>query len=259
MKFGCCVDIRNTAMVLACKDAGVDYIETSLSGLYTIPQREVIEIAKLLRENNLQLAGFNGMYPWEYRLTGEWVDDQKINSYLFEVLEKASVFCPEYVVFGSGGPRRVPEGFSKEIAFDQLAKQLKETVSPIFAQYGVKCAIEPLNYSECNIINTVLEGEELRKAADKENIDLLADFYHMQYNGESVSDILKLEKAPLHLHIASKERNMPLTGDGSDYEGLFAALKEKGYDGRISLECGIPEPFEENLRASLTYLRSLAE
>ena len=177
MKFGCCVDIRNTALVLACKDAGVDHIETSLSGLYTIPQREVNEIAKMLRENDLQLAGFNGMYPWKFRLTGEWVDEQKINSYLFEVLEKASVFCPEYIVFGSGGPRRVPDGFSKEVAFAQLANTLKEQVSPIFAQYGVKCAIEPLNYSECNIINTVLEGEAVADVS--RNAHIFEKFCHI--------------------------------------------------------------------------------
>lgn len=256
MKFGCCVDLRNTALILACKDAGVDYIETSLSGLYQIPQREVNEIAKLLRENNLQLAGFNGLVPWEFRLTGEWVDDQKLRDYLFEVMEKASVFCPEYAVFGSGGPRRVPEGFSKEVAFSQLVQMLKEQVSPIFAQYGVRCAIEPLRYQECNIINTVLEGEALRVAADMPNVGLLADFYHMTQNKEDVMDIAKLGQPLFHVHIASAERNNPLPGDGTDYAALFDALRANGYDGRISMECGIAEPIEENIRRSLAYLRS---
>lgn len=259
MKIGCCVDLRDHELLLACKDAGVDYIEGSLSVLYTMSQKEIQSLVHLLRDNNLSIECFNGMFPGDIRLTGEWVDYSKVNSYLFEVLEKAALFCPSIIVFGSGGARNLPEGFSKEYGTEQLAFLLSRYVAPLFSKYGITCAIEPLCTAECNIINTVEEGAALAQAVSDDHICLLADIYHMMQNGETADSILQLKDKPVHLHIASKDRVLPHLNDGTDYKPFFDALKKIGYDGRISLECRIDPPHEQNIRTSLEYLRSLAK
>ena len=258
MKIGCCADLRNHELLLACKDAGVDYIEGSLAALHSMPQREVISLVHLLRDNSMQLYSFNGMFPTDIRLTGEWVDYQKIDSYLCEALEKASLFCPEIVVFGSSASRNTPPGFQTEYGEQQLCFLLQKHIAPIFARYGMRCAIEPLRPAEANIINTVAEGARLAKAANCSSVGLLADYYHMQQNGESASELLSLPVKPIHLHLASRDRKLPRPDDGTDYRALFDALKAIGYDGRISLECRVEQPYEQNLRASVDFLRSLA-
>ncbi len=256
MKIGCCVNLKEKDKIIACKDAGIDYIEGGFAVLHGMPKNEITSLVHLLRDNNLSLEAFNGMFPGDIRLTGEWVDYNKVNQYLLETLEKASVFCPKVVVFGSSASRNTPVDFSKEFGEKQLAYVLHKHMAPLFAKYGVTCAIEPLRDSESNIINTILEGDVLKEKSDAPQVKLLADFYHMTQNGESVEDFKKLSEPPYHLHIASKDRTCPHPDDGTDYASLFAVLKEIGYDGRISIEGRIDEPFEQTLRASVEYLRT---
>ena len=259
MKIGCCVDLRNNELILACKDAGADYIEGSLALLHGMPQRQVIALVHLLRDNNLPLVSFNGMFPGDIRLTGEWVDYQKIDGYLFEAMEKASLFCPEVIVFGSSAARNTPNGFQKEYGEKQLEFLLAKHIAPIMDSYQTVCAVEPLRLAESNLVNTLSDGEKLVQSVNEKRIGLLADFYHMMQNGEDIRELMQLTAPPVHLHLASKDRKLPHPDDGTDYKALFDTLKALGYQGKISIECGIDQPYEQNIRTAVEYLRSMAE
>jgi sugar phosphate isomerase/epimerase len=65
--------------------------------------------------------------------------------------------------FGSGGARRVPDGFSKDEAFAQLVA-FGTRIAPEAKAHGITVVIEPLRRQETNIINTAAEGFALVKA-----------------------------------------------------------------------------------------------
>jgi sugar phosphate isomerase/epimerase len=71
------------------------------------------------------------------------------------------------------------------------------------------------------------------------NVRVLADLYHMTQKGEGPQSILKAGRKYLrHVHVAENARRTPPGVDGDDFTPYFRALKEIGYRGNISIECG---------------------
>jgi sugar phosphate isomerase/epimerase len=140
------------------------------------------------------------------------------------------------IVFGSGGSRSIPDGFSKNEATGQFVELCKQ-LAPLAAKQNVVVVIEPLNKKECNFINSVAEGGEIVKAVNHRNIRLLADLYHMKMDDEGPENIIRYGNLLRHVHIAEKEgRSAPGT-HGEDFTPYFDALKQVKYRGAISIEC----------------------
>ena len=95
------------------------------------------------------------------KLVGSKVDYDKIKDYLLRAVDRVSQLGTEVIVFGSGGARKVPEDFSKQIAWEQLVEFLN-MASRIVKPYGITIVIEPLPLRSCNIINNVQEGPGTR-------------------------------------------------------------------------------------------------
>ena len=163
------------------------------------------------------------------------------------------------MVFGSGGARRVPEGFPQEEAFSQLVELGKHHVAPAMEAWGITCCVEPLNRTECNILTTSGECLELVKAVHHPRFQLLIDLYHFDREQEPLSEIAACQEHLRHCHIASAKnsRLIPLPGDGEDYLPFFQALKAGSYQGRLSLEGSMPGGISQ-IQTSITYLKDLA-
>lgn len=78
---------------------------------------------------------------------------------------------------------------------------------------------------------------------DVHNLRLLADLYHLDVNGDTVSAVLdEYQDLIGHVQIAdSPGRGEPGTGN-LDLEGYLAQLTDNGYDGYISLEYKATRP-----------------
>lgn len=151
----------------------------------------------------------------------------------FRRAEKSGI---KTIVFGSGGSRTIPEGFSKDEAMKQFVEICTKLAS-LAKKYNIVISLEPLNSKECNFINSVSEGGEIVKKVDHPNFRLLADIYHMLMENEGSESIVKYGKYLYHVHIAEKEgRSAPGT-HGEDFTPYFSALKKVEYKGRISIEC----------------------
>ena len=75
----------------------------------------------------------------------------------------------------------------------------------------------------------------LAACAQHPNVCLLADYYHIALENEPVEDISRLGGIA-HAHIATKEgRRAPLEADDG-YRRMFAAMKQTGYQGLVSVE-----------------------
>ena len=68
----------------------------------------------------IPLAASMSFVPGAIKLTGPDVDPAKQMSYVTGLLGRLNKLGVKVVVFGSGGARRVPDGFSKDEAFTQL-------------------------------------------------------------------------------------------------------------------------------------------
>ena len=259
MKLGCCTSLWED-QILELPGAGADYAEVSFSSLQDKTLEEAKARASQLKEAGVTVEAMNVFFPGSLRLTGPEVDFTQVDRYLEENLPKAAAFGTKVVVFGSGGSRRVPDGFPMEEAFSQLVTLCRDHIAPAVAAYGITCCVEPLNRRECNILNTSVEGFRLVEAVGHPNFQLLVDLYHFDLEQEELSSISGYEGKLGHTHIASakNERLIPLPGDGETYLAFFQALKDIGYQGRMSLEGSMPGGISQ-IAASLAYLRELTQ
>jgi len=192
---------------------------------------------RLLEEHNLRCEALNSFIPGEFSLCSLG-DDRALKEYLRQGFTRMKALGAGIVVFGSSGARKLPEGWPKPEGWRRLAPVLR-MAGTLAARYGVTIAIEPLREAECNCVNTLREGLALMERTGHPRVRLLADMFHMGENGEDFDDILLAGGKLVHCHIGRPgARTWPMPGDGYDYAPFFSALREIGYDGRVSVEAG---------------------
>jgi len=81
------------------------------------------------------------------------------------------------------------------------------------------------------------EAAELVRSAGDPSVRLVVDTYHMAVDGDPVDSIRRAGDLIAHVHCAEGSGRGPLGAKGEDQRPYFRALKDVGYDGRISLEC----------------------
>ena len=150
----------------------------------------------------------------------------------FRRLKKAG---GKFIVFGSGGSRKLPDGWPKEKADEQFVALLKR-LGPLAEAHGVIVTVEQLQAEECNYINHISEGAALIRAANHPNIRLLADLYHMACMGDTPADLKAAMDVVVHVEIAEKEGRTVPGVHGDDFRPFFRVLREAGYQGAISIE-----------------------
>jgi sugar phosphate isomerase/epimerase len=137
-------------------------------------------------------------------------------------------------------------------AWDQLeafCHQVADVVEPA----GITIVIEPINPDETNILHTVVEGYALALRVNRPAIRCLCDYYHIERQGESLNGIGLAAPWLRHAHTAGPDRACP--GPGQTQALYLAALKDAGYDGRLSIEAKCLDA--ESARTGLEHLRSL--
>ena len=143
----------------------------------------------------------------------------RLDNYLATATERASELNGEIIVFGSGGARHVPDGFSRKRAHDQILEFL-ETAANYAREHGLVIAIEPLNRSETNVINSIAEAVQFADELRRPEVQVLVDFYHQMLEGEGFDEIVHAGERIAHVHVADTDRLYPGSGK-YDYQ-LFA-------------------------------------
>ncbi len=250
-KWGICKSVSNADKM---KAAGYSYVEESVKR-FLIPQEPDEKFEKKLKaaENaSLKVYSYNGFLPGSLKSTGPKPDHEEILKYAETAFIRAEKLGSKIIVFGSGGSRNLPKGFSYEKGIEQFTVLLKK-MGPIAKKYGITVVIEPLNSKESNIINSVKEGTDIARAVNHPNIGVLADIYHMAKDDEGAESIRYAGKLLKHCHIAEREgRKMPGT-NSYDFTAYFKALKDIRYQGRVSLE-GRWDNFDKQLVPVIAYL-----
>jgi sugar phosphate isomerase/epimerase len=187
----------------------------------------------------------NIFMPGDMKLVGPDVKEDVILAYANTVFERCKRAGVNMVVWGSGGARRVPDGFDHNKAKEQFIA-IAGKVSLLAKKHNINLALENLNSTETNFVNTVEEALEVVNKVDQPNFWLCVDIYHMLMEGEQPAIIAKTKKKLIHCDIAEKVKRAPPGVLGDDFRPYLTELKKVGYSGKIVLECRW-----DNLRAQL--------
>ncbi len=239
----------------AAQAAGFDYAEISVSRLAALPEDEFQSFLQHLGKLHIPVPAANSFLPADIKIVGPEADPARQLEYVSKAFGRLKKVGVSVVVFGSGGARRVPEGYPREDAFRQLVDFCRSTARPA-RDSGIVVAVEPLRHQETNIINTVQEGLKLVQAVDLPEIKLLVDYYHLAVENENPAILLEAAKYIVHTHIANPQgRVYPLSMDESGYAGFFENLCKIGYARRISVEASTPD-FAAQAPRTIALLRS---
>ena len=236
---GYCVGLKGLETA---KAAGFDYVELGVSEIAALSDADFDAALERVKQVGIPTPNANLFLPGTIRLTGpQPTDPEQQMAYVRKAFARLNRLGVKIVCFGSGGARRVPDGFPKEEAFQQLVAFGKR-IAPEARANGITVVIEPLRRQETNIINTTAEGFELVKAVGDPSFELLVDFYHLASEKEDPAIILQVRDHLRHLHMANPQgRVFPLKWDEFDYAPFFANLRQIGYAGRISVEASSPD------------------
>jgi len=252
VKVGRCTDVDKLEET---KAAGFDYAELGTRNIAKLSEEELAAALAKHKEVGLPTPVANVFLPNDMKVVGPSVDDKAVMAYVQKAFDRMSKFGVEIIVFGSGGARKVPDGFSKDEAFNQLVAFAKK-IAPLAQQKGITLAVEPLKSQETNIINTAAEGLKWVKAVDHPNFRLMVDFYHLASEKEDPRILVEARDYIKHFHIANpNKRVFPMSATEYDYAGFFENLKKMGYHGRISVEASTKNFAEEGPKA-LAFLRT---
>jgi sugar phosphate isomerase/epimerase len=242
----------------AAKAAGFDYVELSATQIAAMSDADFEAAAVKIKEIGLPTPAANLFLPATLKVTGPQIDPEQQMAHVRKAFTRLARLGTEVVVFGSGGARRVPEGFAKDDAFKQLVDFGRRAAREAKAN-GITIAIEPLRKQETNIINSAAEGLELVNAINDPNFQLMIDFYHLASEHEDPAIVLRAKDHIRHLHTANPTgRVFPLKWEEFDYAPFFANLRAIGYDKRISVE-GSTQDFAGDAPQSIALLRRAFE
>lgn len=235
-ELGVVSDYENGAIL---KQVGFQWLVESTSRMLSPIKYTEEEFEKNLDEINtseLPILAFNILIPGELKVVGPAVDQQAVLDYLEVVFQRGKRAGVSLFIWGSGGSRRVPEGFDHQVAREQFSSIAKD-VAQLAARHEVVLALESLNSSETNFINTLEEALAIVQEVDHPNFRLCVDIYHMLREGEGPAIIHEAKGYVVYCEVAEKAERTAPGVVGEDFVPYFEALHQIGYSGKIMIEC----------------------
>lgn len=203
-----------------------------------------------VRRELIELEERTGVRPVEFVLTGDvygnaMSDDAALRARCRDMYREAADVCAEIgavteIEFEYGPQEPMPlfdpyqrPADAEAAAFEEFYRELLSRVEGT----GASVLLEPLNRYESLYLNSVADNLAVLERIDHPNAGLLPDTFHMSIEEKSIPDALRAAAAHVrHVHLGENNRLLPGLG-ALDWPGIFAALREIGYDGAVNLEC----------------------
>lgn len=231
MRLGVC--IGSSEQLAAARDADLDYVEISVAPW--VMKGDAGEFARLREEfdGGPGALAANVFLPANTRLMGTERATDDVLAYVREAARRLQVLGVRLLVFGSGGARRIPDGYERRRGLDELAEFCRH-VAPITQEAGITLVLEPLRRAESNVWNSVGEVAGFIRDRELEGVRLLADLYHMQEDGEPLTAVTDHPDLLAHTHVAGRARTPPrpdpelttfLAGAGRARPGISCSIE----------------------------------
>jgi sugar phosphate isomerase/epimerase len=183
----------------------------------------------------------NIFFPGSIKIAGPDVDENRVLSYADTVFSRAKKAGIGFIILGSGGARRIPEGYDVEKAKADFAALCRK-LAIVAGKYGIMIALENLQAAETNFLTTLKSAAELVKAVDHSNFKLNADIFHMMREGESPQSIVDAADELVYCEIAEKQKRSLPGVQGDDFKPYLRALRKAKYKGHIFIEGNTNNP-----------------
>jgi sugar phosphate isomerase/epimerase len=217
---------------------GFDYIEPAAADIAGMSEDRFRQYADEVLSSPIRCEAFNSFIRrQELVVLGNVVPTAALKDYMEACLTRCRKLGASIVVWGSAGSRKVPDGFSRERARQQIAEFL-QVAGDIARRYEIVIAIEPLRRQESNILNSGAESLEMVRMVKHPNVRMIIDYYHLREENEDPRIVETAQHEIAHLHFANPMGRVwphDLSED-TYYEPFFRYLKNVGYAGRISIE-----------------------
>lgn len=154
-------------------------------------------------------------------------------------------------MYSATGKTQLLSENQREQQRDRAARSLRD--AGFYAgERGVGLAIEPLNRFETDFVNVVEQGLDLCERIGLENVGLLLDTFRMNIEEKSIPGAVRAAGSRLfHFHACENDRGAPGSGH-VEWEEVFSALEEAGFDDMVVIESFTPE-IKEIARAVATW------
>ena len=230
-------DSESVELIPMVGDMGFDAVEIPIFDPDTV---DIKATGRALRESGLDMLGCVIMAPGRDMISDDPDERRNAAEYLKRCVDILSdlggdlLVGPMYSVVGKlVGRGRTQEEWRRAV---EGLREIAEYAGP----RGVILALEPLNRFETYFINTASDMIKLVKEIDHPNARILLDTFHMNIEEKDPPGaVRKAGELLAHLHCSENDRGVPGTGH-VDWDGIFKALAEIGYDRYIVLESFVP-------------------
>ena len=226
--------------------AGFRYMGESVGRMLSPSLSEAEFQANLRKMNNAKAKVYvcNVLFPSTLKITGPDVNEEAVLTYLDKVLARAKAAQIPLIVLGSGGARRLPEAYDYQQAKTEFTALCRK-MAAVAKKHDVTIAIENLNSTETNFLNTLQEAADVVRGVNHPNFRLNADIYHMLKENEPPQHIADAGNIIVYVEVAEKEKRTLPGVTGEDFKPYFNALKSFGYTGPVFIEGNVADPEKE--------------
>lgn len=235
--------------------AGFDYFEPPAFEIAAMSDAEFEAYKKMVLASPIRCTRLNFLIQ-KLKVVGPDANMDALQKYVELTLDRSKQLGGTIVVWGSAISRNVPEGFSRDRAYEQINAFLKMS-DPIARSKNIILAVEPIRKSSSNILSTGAETLKLVRALNLPNVKMMIDFFQMRSMNESPDIIWEARKEIVHVHYANYQpHDWPKSPDEDpETKHFFALLKKMNYRGGISVEA--PGPILEHAPAMFAFFKEV--
>lgn len=187
------------------------------------------ESQKVLGDHGIKVGGICGMFSADNDLSSNRpVCRQRAIDYIRRELEFAQAVGATYMLVVPGSVGR-PNAYD-DSEFPRSVETL-QLVAPLFAEAGVRAAIEPIRSAEASFCHTVADAIHYIEAVDHPAVGHInGDIYHMQSEESHIGEaVIEAGERLANLHLADSNRRA--LGEGAmDLDTIIRALYLIGYN-----------------------------
>lgn len=246
--------LENAEKIISC---GMNFIEPGLAKIAAMTHSDFSSAATRIQENEIRVQSANWFLPPELKVTGPEANENASRKFLEHALARAATLGAKAIVFGSPGSRSIPDGFSTSKGRQQMITFCRLCSDVIREnEWQLKIAVEHVNHTETNFINTFTQALSVVREIDRPEIGLAADFYHFAMENEPMDIMLDAAELICAVQLADPNgRCFPKPGAKiPGLETFFKNLVEIGYQGGVSVEATVGEDLETDCRGAVQRL-----
>ncbi|MES2809663.1 MAG: sugar phosphate isomerase/epimerase [Bacteroidota bacterium] len=188
-----------------------------------------------MKKAQCQVYMCNILFSSSMKIAGPAVNEQRVLPYFDSLLTRANQAGVKWLILGSGGARRIPDGYDAKKAqadFTVLCGKLAQLAQ----KHKIMLVLESLETDETNFLVNLKETAEVVRGVNNPYFKLNVDIYHMGRMKESPQVIVDNADLIVHCEIAELEKRTLPGIKGDDLKPYMRAIRKANYKGPIFIE-----------------------